>query len=43
MLKPALFILYFLVITPLGLAARTVRAPLARLGQRQSASFWGQP
>jgi hypothetical protein len=43
MLRLALFVLYLLVVTPLGLAARTVRGPLARLGQRQPVSYWVQP
>jgi hypothetical protein len=35
-----LFLLYYLVLTPIGLVSRVVRDPLARRWSRHAASYW---
>ncbi|MFJ7128035.1 hypothetical protein [Streptomyces sp. NPDC098101] len=38
-----LAIVYYLVVTPIGLLARAVRDPLTRAVDPEAASYWAEP
>jgi hypothetical protein len=39
-MAPLLYVTYFLVITPLGLASRLIHDPLTRRRNRRATTYW---